>query len=211
MKEPGKPGEPFTYLFAQPGDIVFARGTALLGRLIRWAEQSKGEGESWANHVGGVTKPGYLVPPANKVTALASVSEALWHVEENVWWDRHSHEQGYAVAVFRPRLFSGNEGVDRVVENWRRRTGNGYGWWRLLTFLGEKLTGGLIPFSKLHFQDARVVCSNHIALGLEKDGIHINEHDPNELDPDEFLDYVLSEPEKFQFVGQTIVPAGRPM
>ena len=203
---PGKPGYPF----CQPGDVFFARGTATLGKLIRWAERSKGEDESWANHVGGILTPGYMVPPTDKVTSLAVATESLWHVEENVWWKRHKHEQGYSVAVFRPRNYSGNEGVERVLDNWRRRLGERYGWWRIGTFLGEKLTGGLIPFSKLHVSKTRVVCSNHILIGLEKDGIGVNNHDPNEIDPDEFLDYSIEhEADEFKFIGQAIVPAVR--
>jgi hypothetical protein len=206
---------PPSYPFCQPGDIFFARGTGTLGRMIRWAEREKGEAESWANHVGGVMTPGYLVPPANNITALAHATESLWKVEENVWWERHKHEQGYAVAVFRPRRFSGNEGVERVVADWHSRHGNGYGWWRLATFLGEKLSDTIsfglfrIPFSKLHFQDTRVVCSNHIFLGLEKDNIRVNSKDPNELDPDDAMDYAIAQTEDFKFVGQAIVPARR--
>jgi hypothetical protein len=206
MKIHGVPGYPY----AQPGDIYFARGTASLSKAIRWVERSKGEDESWANHVGGILTPGYLVPPANQVTSLAIATESLWHIEENVWWHRHRHEQGYAVAVFRPRNYSGNEGVKRATDNWSARRGQRYGWWRMGTFLGERLTGGLIPFSKLHFSKTRVVCSNHIALGLEEDNIRINDHDPNELDPDEFMDYSIAhESDEFKFIGQAIVPARR--
>lgn len=205
------PGQVAAYPFAQPGDVIFARGHGLLSRLIRWAERSKGESESWANHVGGVTTPGYLVPPQNRITALAKVSESLWTVDENVWWERHGLEEGYTVAVFRPRHFTGNEGVQRVVENWRSRTGNKYGWWRLFGFLGERLTGGLIPFTKLFFKDDRIVCSNHVLLGLATDGIKIDtdDGDPHRLDPDEFCDYCIAHPEEFKFIGQATVPVGR--
>jgi hypothetical protein len=205
-----------SYPFAQPGDIFFARGTGTMGRMIRWAEREKGEDESWANHVGGILTPGYLVPPTNHVTSLAQATESLWRVEENVWWERHKHEQGYSVAVFRPRNYSGNEGVERVLADWRSRKGKKYGWWRLGTFLGEKLSEvasfGLfrIPFTKLHFQDVRVVCSNHILHGLEEDNIGVNDHDPNEIDPDRFMDYCIAhEADEYKFVGQAIVPARR--
>jgi hypothetical protein len=196
------------YPFAQPGDIFFTRGVDTLGKLIRWAEREKDEAESWANHVGGITEPGFLVPPVGRITALARASEALWKIKDHIWWNAHNKNQGYAVAVFRPRRFNGNDGVERVVNDWRSRTGNTYGWWRLFTFLLERLTS--LPFTKLHYQDTRIVCSNHIALGLEKDGIRINNHDPNELDPDEFLDYCASHPEEFQFVGWGIVPGPAP-
>ena len=203
-----------SYPFAQPGDIYFARGTGTLGKLIRWAEREPGEPESWANHVGGITTPGYLVPPAGKITALAKATESLWHIEENVWWDRHQNEQGYSVAVFRPRNYRGDIGVDNVVSNWRSREGQRYGWWRMATFLGEKLTRGTIPFSKLHVSKTRVVCSNHILIGLSQDGIYVHLNgggpsDPNEIDPDEFLDYAIAKPEEFKFIGQATVPARR--
>jgi hypothetical protein len=205
------------YPFCQPGDIFFARGTGMMGRMIRWAEREKGEAESWANHVGGVMSEGYLVPPAGHITALATTTESLWKIEESVWWERHRHEQGYAVAVFRPRNYSGNEGVEKVLDDWHSRLGQKYGWWRLTTFLGEKLSHeasfGLftIPFTKLHFQGKRIVCSNHIFLGLEKDDIRVNSKDPNELDPDDAMDYCIAhEADEFKLIGQAIVPARRP-
>ena len=195
----------YGYPFCQPGDIFFARGTGRLAKMIRWAQRARGEPESWANHMGGITKPGYLVPPTNDICSLATATEALWHIKEHVWWDAHAKDQGYAIAVFRPRNFTGNEGVNRVVENWRTRTGEKYGWWRLGTFLAEKLTG--LPVTRLHFQNRRIVCSNHIAIGLSKDAISFNDHDPNELDPDEGMDYAIASPEEFKFIGRCIVPA----
>ena len=197
------------YPFVQPGDIFFTRGTGYLARAIRWAQRMQGEPETWANHVGGVTSPGYLVPPRDKVGPRAKVSEALWRTMHHHWWDAHKDEQGYAVAAYRPRHFTGNEGVNRVVENWVSRTDDRYGWWRLFTYLIEKISAGKIPATKLHFKKDRMVCSNHIAIGLVKDGIHINDHDPQELDPDEMQDYCATHPEEFKFIGQATVPARR--
>ena len=50
-----------------PGDIVFERSESRLGRAIRWFTRRPGEPETWANHVGLVLKPGWII-------------EALWSV-----------------------------------------------------------------------------------------------------------------------------------
>ena len=181
----------------------------MLSRSIRWAERSKDEAESWPNHTGGVTKAGYFVPPDSGKHNLAWVSESLWTIKHHEWWGAHRKEQGYAIAVFRPRLVN-NQNVTDIVDNWLSRTGNKYGWWRLFTFLGEKLTNGKIPFTKLHRKDdVRQVCSNHMAEGMEHGGVTFGER-PAELDPDDGMDYCMSHPDEFKFVGWTIVPGRSP-
>jgi len=198
--------------FCHPGDIYFTRSTALLGRAIRWAETDKGESNAWANHVGGVTSYGYLIPPTDAQAGehqLAMVSEALWHIKHHFFWDHYKNQQGTAVAVFRPTYVSAEQ-KNVMITDWLSRTGQRYGWWRLFTFLGEKLTAGIIPFSRLHFQDTRVVCSNHIGLGAEKINMWLGDQ-PNMLDPDEAMDFMESDKKHFEFIGWSIIPGRHPL
>jgi len=195
--------------FAQPGDIFFTRGVNTLGNLIRWAEREPGEEETWANHVGVVIKAGWMVPPRDgKEHAMAHVSEALWKVEEHEWWARHKHNQGYAVAVFRPRYLT-NEDVEAIVANAHLRLGDKYAWWRLPAFLITKLTRGKIRGEKLFFLKNRNICSTHMGLALEAGRVRFGK-DPKELDPDYSMDYCLKHLEKFAYIGWTVVPGVKP-
>ena len=187
-------------LFAQPGDIYFTRGSNLLGKLIRWAERSKDEEKTWANHVGVVTTPGWMVPPeTDKPHLFAWVSEAFWHIGHHEWWNRHKENENYSVMVFRPRHMT-NEQVEMVVNDALSRTGNRYAWWRIPGFLVEKLSFGKMKVSKLFFMKNRNVCSNHVALAFDEIGIRFEE-EPLELDPDDMFDYCAENSNLFQFIG----------
>ena len=50
-----------------PGDIVFERSESWIGKAIRWFSRRPGEPATWANHVGLIFKPGWII-------------EALWSV-----------------------------------------------------------------------------------------------------------------------------------
>lgn len=195
--------------FAQPGDVFFTRGVDGLGRLIRWAETEPGENETWANHVGVVIRAGYMVPPRDgKEHACAHVSEALWKVEEHQWWTRHGTNQGYAVAVFRPRSLN-NDDVEAIIVDLHRREGDRYAWWRLPVFLIKKLSFGKIPAEKILFLESRNICSTHAGLALEEGRVDFAK-DPKELDPDYMMDYCIKHPEKFEFIGWAVVRGKHP-
>lgn len=198
------------YPFAQPGDCFFGRGKGGLGPIIRWAERSHGEEETFTNHMGGVTKPGYLVPPPDsRRHALAWVSESQWKVVEREFWAGYRYSPGYQAAVYRPKLVN-DKAVELILADWRTRTGNQYAVWRLFSHLGEKLTFGLIPFTKLHRKSFLKVCSHHTASGYvaaasEVVGIGFGQP-PDQLDPDEAMDYCNAHPDEWEFVGWTVVP-----
>lgn len=195
--------------FGVPGDIFFTRGLGGLAGAIRWAEQEKGESSSWANHTGLVTKAGWFVPPRDgRRHAMCHVSEALWKTEEHEWWATHQNNQGYAVAVFRPRFVNDND-VQAIVRDARTRTGDSYAWWRLPGFLITKLTGGRIKGEKLFFLERSNVCSTHMGLALNAGRVSFGK-DPKELDPDYAMDYCIDHPEEFAYVGWTVVPGVKP-
>lgn len=197
------PGHPYT----QAGDALFARGLGALSRAIRWAERSKGEAVSWANHAMVTTRPGYLVPPHHpREPQLAWVSESLWKNTNHCWWPAYRNSPGYSVAVFRPRYLSKAQ-VDAIVANALSREGDPYGWWRLFTFLGRRVLGLDLP--KLHLQQKAVVCSNHQGLAELAGNVSLGKP-PNELDPDDGMDWALSHPEDFEFRGWAMVPPPSP-
>jgi hypothetical protein len=202
---------PVRQLFAPRGSLFFTRtmrpsGFNLrrwffygLGVGIRWAERTKNEKASWANHVGVVVRSGYMTHPEPGASAV--VSEAQWHINEHEWWKAHGHEN-VAVAVFRPRNLTPLQ-ESLIVNNAQTRTGDRYAWWRLFTFLGEKITGR--RFSKAHVLERRNVCSNHAGLALESAGVYLPEP-PGQLDPDDIMDHCEMHPHQYEFMGWSVVP-----
>ena len=197
------PGHPF----APVGSIFFTRGQSLLARGIRWAERDPrtNEGESWANHVGIVVNAGFFVPVTQR-DSRAWVSEALWTVKYQDWYEANKGKPGNAVAVMRPRNLS-KEQLKAIAADAMTRVGDRYAWWRIPGFLVERLTGWNV--SKYYVLKDRNVCSNHAGLALEKGGITFSQP-AAQLDPDEMLDECFARPDEFEFLGWSVVPGIAP-
>ena len=187
-------------LFAPRASLFFTRGSGLLARAIRWGERDprKNEEVSWANHVGVVTRSGYITRPP--VGQDAQVSEALWKIMHQSWWEAHKGENT-DVAIFRRRDMNLLQETD-IVRDALTRTGNKYAWWRLLGYLGERFTK--IKFSKMFVLKDRNVCSNHVGLAYAAAGITFPEP-PGQLDPDEIFDHCIANPVLWEFMGWSIV------
>jgi len=204
---------PTTQLFAPRGALFVTRGLKPSGWSvkkwlgyamaagIRWAERTKDESVSWANHAGIVIKGGYLTHPPEGLKAV--VSESQWHVNEHPWWDDHKGDN-VAIAVFKIRNLSTLQ-ERQIVEDAHSREGDRYAWWRLFTFLGERLTRK--PLSSAHILKERNVCSNHAGLAWEAAGYQWPEP-PGQLDPDDILDHCMANPERVEFCGWALVSGG---
>ena len=193
------PGHPF----AQPGDAFFTRGRGLRSRLVLWGQTSPGEEKSWPSHMGIVTRPGYFVaPPGTSRNSMAWVSEALWRVGHHNWWSRYRTSHGYAYAIYRPRLVH-DAAIGAIVRDALSRTGQRYAWWRMLSFVTDKIK---LPGAKLHFLRSRNVCSTHAALGFAAGGVRYGRKDPKEVDPDFAHDYSKANPQEWLYIGWGVVP-----
>ena len=202
---------PVSQLFAPRGALFFTHAMRPdgwspklwfnygLGTAIRMAERTKGEARSWANHVGVVTQSGYLTRPAPGHEAL--VSEALWKVKLHKWWEAHKDEN-VAIAVFRYRNLNLIQ-EKAIVEDAISRTGRRYAWWRLFSYLGERLTK--IPFSKLHVLENRNVCSNHAGKAWEAGLGALFPERPGRLDPDDMMDFCELAQDRIEFLGWSVV------
>lgn len=193
-------------LYAQPGDLIFTRGSAILSKMIRWMEREPGEDPSWPNHVLTCVKGGWIVPPAisfvDGPTPLAETVEALWKVEHTEWYMRHGHEK-VSVEVWRT---SQNEEQVRREKDWLiRQVGNRYGWWKLLLIAAQRLTR--IPFKKIMFVKKRPICSVLSALGKSVGEVRFGDMDPFDCTPDNMHDYVMASLD-WQFVGIAFVNGG---
>lgn len=202
-------------LYAEPGDVGFAHGTGMLSRAIRWAERTKNEPPSWANHSLLFTTPGIVAPFQRSDTTCipvneqARVIEALWHIEHHHWFEHHKHEPGYRVKVYRP-TFLGQGDRECIVKGAVKYAGQRYGWWKLLPHLARKLTG--VNFPKLLFIDSRPICSYLVANAFDECGhpdafgtkVPAQAQDPD--DQADFCEWASYQGGMWKYIGEVEIP-----
>lgn len=162
-----------------PADLIFTRNEkSWIGPAIRWFTRSRGEPETWTNHVAGVG-------------LRDSVIEALWTVQEAEWakWEQENDR----FQVWRNVKMTG---IARkvVAAQALAYVGRKYGWWKLgahlLDGMLSKVTGGSVyAFRRVLFMEEYPVCSWVWAFAYGKIGIHLG-CPPDCADPDTMLDYV---------------------
>ena len=177
-------------IYALAGDIFFTRSRSLLGRLIRWAETDPNEPNGvWANHVGVVVSPGWIVPPPlDRQFAQAIAVEALWRAERWNWWDNHKNEVGLEIRVYRkPNL--NFEQLRRIEAEAYKYVGAKYGWWKLFAHLVDRTVfKGKKTVSNLLYIDGRPICSYLAAHVFAAGGVSFG-MPPAAADPDEMMDH----------------------
>jgi len=203
-------------IYAEAGDVGFANGRGNLSRAIRYVTTGPNERRSYANHTLMFTTAGAVGPTVSddrppRLHMQARAIEALWHVEENPWYDRHRKETGYRVMVYRPNFLSGLE-RQRLVETTRAHLGERYGWWKLGTHLVDRiLFGDRKVVSNLLRIDSRPICSYLIARGYEIAGHReaFGPIQPEAQDPDEMHDHVEDatwlEPKTWRYIGEVVI------
>jgi len=189
---------PLSSLWVRKGDIIFSHSETNLGRLIRWAEQAPGEPPSWTNHVGIVSKSGFLVPPGMEPTAM--VVESLWKTIESDWGKTHASEIGLQAQVWRSTTLTGDN-MEKVIETAKAFVGRSYGWWKLFGHLADRLLfKGNRHISRFLQIDSRPICSYTVAVSMEAGGVYFGDA-PRVMDPDSELDWVESHPHEWVKVG----------
>lgn len=192
-------------IYAVPGDIFFTHSSSLLGTLIRWAEHDPNEPNGvWANHVGLVVSPGWIVPwKASPSTANleAVVIESLWKTERWKWFSNHKHEDGNEIRVYRHSSLTAAQA--RAIEQKANTfVGATYGWWKLFAHLGDRvLFGGQKTVSNLLRVDKRPICSYTAAKSFAAGGVSFG-MEPEAADPDEMMDWCERSPE-WKLVGSS--------
>ncbi len=178
-------------IYAQPGDVGFTRGTGLVQQVIRYATRGPNEEKTWANHVLMFTSGGAIGANVWKEQQATAI-EALWHVEENPWYDRHESETGYRLVVYRPTFLAGNV-KDRLIETARAHLGQRYGWWKLGAHLIDRVVFNdrKVVSNMLHVDD-RPICSYLVARAFEVVGFPhaFGPIQAGAQDPDEMMDWV---------------------
>lgn len=164
----------------QAADLIFVHGTGLLAEGIRWAERSRGEGPSYANHVGGFVSPTMVVEAKWTVLdhayadAVAAQSHQVWRCMAL------TEEQRAAVAACACQLVGRSYGTDKIAL-------------QLGDSLLGKITGEDVDlFRRLDESDARPICSMLWALAYARAlGIRFG-IDPRIAQPDDMHDWVLA-------------------
>lgn len=184
---------------AAPGDVGFVFSPTILGILIRKFTRSKGEPPTKTNHTIMFTEHGKVgdVPVLDQASAI----EAVWHVEEGPWVERHKKDFGARLYVYGPTFLSPVE-AQRIVQNARSHLGAKYGWWKLVTFAFERWTK--IPITRLHFLTGRPICSFLISMAYKEVGFPsaFGVNVPSQAQsPDDQLDFVESHPQLWVLKG----------
>jgi hypothetical protein len=195
----------------QAGDVGFTRSNTLLGKAIRWVDVSPDGRPTWTNHQLLFTRAGAVGPRAVEDQAWAV--EAQWRVEHNPWWDRHGHEAGNRIRVFRPLFLANATDAGAIVANALAHKGAKYGYWKLGAHaLDRVLFGGRKRISSLLFLDSRPICSYLVADAYAEEGYpRAFGGDAQGVSPDSGLDYCeetsYGAAPLWGYVGEVEVPA----
>lgn len=192
-------------IYALPGDIFFTRSSSLLGTLIRWAEHDPNEPNGvWANHVGVVVSPGWIVPPiTNFHFTTATVVESLWKTERWSWWLNHKDDKDNEIRVYRRPSLTADQSraIERKANEFVGRT---YGWWKLFAHLADRVFfGGSKTISNFLTIDKRPICSYTVAKSFQAADLYFGMV-PEAADPDEMMDYCENSSE-WSLVGSSLI------
>ncbi len=210
-------------IYARAGDVFFTHSDSLLGKAIRWAETDPGETNgTWANHAGVVVEDGWLGDPEAALSQEylikgypmpAQVVEALWKTRRGPL-DISKIE----VRVFRPVPPLTAEELERFVRRAESFVGATYGWWKLLVQLADRaIFNGRKILTTALYRDDRPICSYlaarvyAFAESADRQMARFKKRNdvsrvfafgmpPQAADPDEMLDYCLSNPEEWEEV-----------
>ena len=178
----------------EQGDLFFTAGASSLGGAIRWAEQTRGEEPTEMNHVGVVSKKGYILPCAQPTWVdppylkPAVVIESLWRTIEHPWYP--DQKPGNEVSVWRYEPITLLQQIV-VIQRAERFVGAKYGWWKLLThFVDNKAFNGRVVTRKLLVADSRPICSYTAACSFHVAGIKTGDIPARTQSPDTMWDFV---------------------
>lgn len=192
-------------IYVRAGDVGFTRGMGIFQKAIRYVSTGPGEEKTFANHSLMFTTDGEIGPVTTARQALAV--EALWHVEENPWYDRHQKSDGYTLRVFRPTFLSDLR-KKRLIETARAHIGEKYGWWKLgAHFIDRFLFNDKKILSNVLYIDSRPICSYLVSRAYEVAG-YPSAFGPiaaQAQDPDEMMDFCQEESYKgatWNYIGE---------
>jgi hypothetical protein len=201
------------------GDVVFTASDALLGRLIRWGQTSKGEAPSETNHALLVLEDSIDVAVAKSVVEVGILhSLAPEHpgsaliIESDktvrIGFLSMYHENDRFVA-YRPTNIPG-PALDAIVAVALSKAGEKYGTWELVPqLIDSKLFGGRVIARKLAALTDAPICSRLVASAYGSQGYTFG-LPPFAADPDSMLDFCRANADKYVAVQEPFAPIGRP-
>lgn len=168
-----------------PGDLLPCRAPTWFGGVIRWAERSRGEAPSWANHMAGISTPGMCL-------------EALWTVKEHALSDLDASQY----QIWRHKGLT-DEQRQAVAAAALAYKGRSYGPLKLGLHLGDALLskafgGNPYFFRRLARMDNYPICSWVWACAYDRSLGYRFGMPPEEASPDDMLDYILDHPNEWE-------------
>jgi hypothetical protein len=190
-------------IYGNAGDLMFTASAGGLGPSIRWGERARGEEPTEMNHVGVVSKKGYITPPTKLPPEPAEVIESLWKTVEHPWYP--AQKPGQEVSIWR---YDGITALQEiiVVQRARKFVGSKYGWWKLFTHLADnKIFGGRLVTRRLLSVDSRPICSYTAASAFACAGIRTGAIPARAQSPDTMWDYVNATQTPWFEVGRAVI------
>ena len=171
----------------KPADLIFVRSTTALGWLIRWFERSRGEEESWTNHVAGIGKSDNVI-------------EAQTHVITSPF---EEWKEGKDFQIWRTNDLDDN-GRMVIADYAERQIGRGYGYMKIIPHaldgLLSKVAGGSpYVFRRMCLMNQYPICSWVWAYAYHQKGLDFG-CSPRKVSPDDQLDFVSAHPLKWFMV-----------
>jgi hypothetical protein len=190
---------------------MFTAGSTKLGAAIRWAERTKGEAPTVVNHVGVVSRRGFIHPGLGSDPAVfvhpmdlvpAHVIESLWKTIEHPWYP--DQKPGNEVSIWRYAPITCLQ-ASVAVEVARTFVGAKYGWWKLAAhFVDNKIFGGRNVTRRALRADSRPICSYTAATSMHRAGIRTGHIPARAQSPDSMWDYI-NESDLWYEVGRGVV------
>jgi hypothetical protein len=173
-----------------PCDVFVTRGPSLLAKGIRWATRDDRERPTQVNHVGAIVEAG----PWQSVNCI----EALERVEHHGFAEKY-FQSGHWAAVYRPLNIS-DDAQGKILAYLHNQRGRKYGYGKIALHLLRKLTGW--DFWLSHQTERYPICSYLVANAWKQAGLDFG-CDERLATPDDIHDFMLTNPDKYQFIMQT--------
>lgn len=177
-------------------DLCFSRGKSAFGKAIRWATTGSGEKKSLVNHVFGITG---IKKDCLKIDY--SIIEALSRVKKTNLFD---YDNGIdEVIIIRPLGVTPSEKYYVVLEV-EKSLGQIYSPLRIVGQFIDNMIMKILPVEVSFFDRISApfskICSVLWSIPLSRIGVKFGASFAGGLDPDEMLDYCLTNPSEFDVV-----------
>lgn len=175
----------------KPCDIVFTSSSTWLSKAIRFCTRTIGESKTVASHVGIIVEYG--------IDLAATIVEAQSTTNRHTLLESYGNKPD-SICIFRPINLDIYDKV-LIVNKAESYVGRKYGYLKLGLHLLDWTLGGVYLFRRLGRMDKYPICSYVVASAFKvvKADFGISNYGAS---PDDMWDFVMKNPDKYEFVWQ---------